>query len=196
MFPRPKRGRSAYPRASPRTVPDPVFPMTQDTLSLSIVVAPEIAADRTAVDRLNERAFGPGRFARTAYRLREGAGGASTFSFVARVSTLLVGANQLTPISCGPAPALLLGPLTVDPAFRGRGVAATLVRVSLDAARAAGHRLVLLVGDEAYYRRFGFGRVQSGRLTLPGPVDPARVLLLELVPGAFDNVAGTVRGAR
>ncbi len=170
--------------------------MADDTLSLSIVVAPETPADRVAVDRLNERAFGPGRFARTAYRLREMAGGRSALSFVARVSTLLVGANQLTAVTCGAAPALLLGPLTVDPAFRGRGVAAALVRISLDAARAAGHRLVVLVGDEAYYRRFGFARVPAGRLTLPGPVDPARLLVLELVPGAFEGVGGAVRGTR
>lgn len=169
--------------------------MAVDALSLSIVVAAEAAADRAAVDRLNERAFGPGRFARTAYRLRE-AGGDPVLSFVARVSTLLVGANQLSAITCGNTPALLLGPLTVDPAFRSRGVAAALVRISLDAARAAGHALVILVGDEAYYRRYGFARVPAGRLTLPGPADPARVLFLELVPGAFDGVAGAVRGAR
>lgn len=167
-----------------------------DTLSLSIVVAPESPADRAAVDRLNERAFGPGRFARTAYRLREMAGGATSFSFVARVSTLLVGANQLTAITCGRTPALLLGPLTVDPAFRSRGVAAALVRIALDAARAAGHGLVVLVGDEAYYRRFGFARVPPGRLTLPGPVDPSRVLVLELLPGAFERVSGAVKGSR
>ncbi len=167
-----------------------------DPLSLSIVVAPETAADRVSVDRLNERAFGPGRFARTAYRLREAAGHEVAFGFVARVSTLLVGANQLTAVGCGGTPALLLGPLTVDPAFRGRGVAAALVRISLDAARDAGHRLVILVGDHAYYTRYGFARVPAGRLTLPGPVDPARLLYLELNPGAFTDVNGSVRGVR
>ena len=170
--------------------------MSDPVLSLSIVVAPEAPADQPAVDRLNERAFGPGRFARTAYRLREGAAYDPSLSFVARVSTLLVGANQLTRITCGGTPAMLLGPLTVDPAFRSRGVARLLMAASLDAARAADHQLVILVGDEAYYKRYGFVRVPAGRLTMPGPVDPARLLVLELEPGAFEGVSGLVQGAR
>ena len=169
--------------------------MTDATLSLSIVVAPATESDRAAIERLNARAFGPGRFARTAYRLREASEHGSSLSFVARVSTLLVGANELTPIACGGVSALLLGPLTVDPAFRTRGVGRALVDISLSAARDAGHRIVILVGDLAYYERFGFARVPAGRLRLPGPVDPARLLVLELVPGAFDGVSGPVRGA-
>ncbi len=169
--------------------------MTDPTLSLSIVVAPQNGSDTAAVERLTERVFGPGRFARTAYRLREGTPPQAALCFVARVSTLLVGANQLTPISCGDAPALLLGPLTVDPAFRSRGVARALMDLSLEAAGAAGHRLVVLVGDEAYYRRYDFARVPNGRLTMPGPVDPARFLYRELEPGAFEGVQGAVRSA-
>ncbi|WP_131115336.1 GNAT family N-acetyltransferase [Lichenihabitans psoromatis] len=166
--------------------------MSDAVLSLSIVVAPEGASDAQAVERLNERAFGPGRFARTAYRLREMAEAPRDLSFVARVSTLLVGANRLTPIRCGTAPALLLGPLTVDPAFRSRGVARSLVDMSLAAAKQQGHKLVILIGDEAYYKRYGFTRVPPGRLTLPGPVDPARLLVLELESGAFEGVSGSV----
>lgn len=167
--------------------------MSDPTLSLSIVVNAATAADGPAIERLSERAFGPGRFARTAYRLREAAGEAGILSFVARVSTLLVGANQLTPIRCGPMPALLLGPLIVDPAFQSRGVARALVDVGLAAGRAAGHRLVVLVGDQAYYSRYGFARVPARRLALPGPVDPSRLLYLELEPGAFEGVAGPVQ---
>ena len=169
--------------------------MTEPSLSLSVVVAREMPADAPAVERLAERAFGPGRFARTAYRLREMAEPDWNLCFVARVSTLLVGANRMTPLAIGAAPALMLGPLTVDPAFRGRGIAAGLVVRSLDAARAAGHRLVLLVGDEPYYRRFGFTRAPVGRLRMPGPVDAARVLWCDLVPGASEEAAGPV-GAR
>ena len=87
-----------------------------------------------AIERLSERAFGPGRFARTAYRLRERAASDPDLSFVARISTLLVGANQMTPVRCGSVPALLLGPLKVDPAFRSRGIGAALVNRSLEAA--------------------------------------------------------------
>ena len=169
--------------------------MTDSALSLSVVVVREAPADAPAVERLAERAFGPGRFARTAYRLREIAEPDWSLCLVARVSTLLVGANRMTPLRIGDTPALMLGPLTVDPAFRGRGIAAGLVTRALDAAREAGHRLVLLVGDEPYYRRFGFARVPAGRIAMPGPVDAARVLWCELVPGAAEGVSGAVGAA-
>ena len=166
--------------------------MTEPSLSLSVHVVREAASDAPLVERLAERAFGPGRFARTAYRLREIAEPDWSLCFVARVSTLLVGSNRMTPLSIGETPALMLGPLTVDPAFRGRGIAAGLVTRSLDAARGAGQCLVLLVGDEPYYRRFGFSRVPLGRLQMPGPVDAARVLWCDLVPGASDGASGRV----
>jgi predicted N-acetyltransferase YhbS len=114
-------------------------------------------------------------------------------SFVARVGTLLVGANRMTRIRCGEAPALLLGPLTVEPAFRSGGIGEALVTKSLEAARENGHRLVLLVGDMPYYGRMGFKPVPQGRLIFPGPVDPERLLYCELVEGAFDGVKGKVR---
>lgn len=145
------------------------------------------------VEKLDERAFGPGRFARSAYRLREGVEPDYGLSFVARVGTLLVGANRMTPIRCGDAPALLLGPLTVDPAFRSGGIGEALVTRSLDAARAAGHRLVLLVGDMSYYGKMGFRPVPPDRLIFAGPVDPERLLCCELVEGALDGVKGRVR---
>jgi predicted N-acetyltransferase YhbS len=162
---------------------------------LTLDVTPLTPADLPQIEKLDERAFGPGRFTRTAYRLREGVGPVPALSFVARVGKFLVGANIMTPITCGGAPALLLGPLTVEPAFRSRGIGERLIRQSLDAARAHGHRLVVLVGDEPYYSRFGFKRVPMGRILLPGPVDPARVLTCELVDGAFEGVKGPVTRA-
>ena len=162
---------------------------------LTLDVTPLTQADLPQIEKLDERAFGPGRFTRTAYRLREGVGPVPALSFVARVGKFLVGANIITPITCGGAPALLLGPLTVEPAFRSRGIGERLIRQSLDAARAQGHRLVVLVGDEPYYSRFGFKRVPMGRILLPGPVDPARVLYCELMDGAFEGVKGPVTRA-
>jgi predicted N-acetyltransferase YhbS len=159
---------------------------------LSLAITPLGPADLPAIEKLDERAFGPGRFALTAYRLREGVAPDMALSFAAHVGTLLVGANRITPILAGGAPALLLGPLTVDPPFRKRGIGDALMQHSLRAARAAGHRLVFLVGDEPYYRRAGFRRVPPGRLAMPGPVDPARLLYCELVDGAFDGVRGTL----
>ena len=150
-------------------------------------------SDLPQIEKLDERAFGPGRFARTAYRLREGVAPDFAMSYVAHVGTLLVGSNIMTPIKCGDADLMLLGPLTVEPAFRSRGIGEALAMRSITAARNAGGRLVLLVGDEPYYSRFGFKRVPAGRLAMPGPVDPARVLVCELVDGAFEGVAGIVR---
>lgn len=160
---------------------------------LSLVSSPLTHADLAAIEKLDERAFGPGRFARSAYRLREGIEPLYDLSFVARVGTLLVGANRITPIRCGDEPALLLGPLTVDPAFRSGGIGEALVMKSLEAGRAAGHRLVLLVGDMSYYGKMGFQPVPQGRLVFVGPVDPERLLYCELVEGAFDSMKGKVR---
>ncbi|MBO0734897.1 MAG: N-acetyltransferase [Methylocapsa sp.] len=160
---------------------------------LSLTLRPQTPADSAAIEKLEERAFGPGRFARSAYRLREGREPDYDLSFVARVGTLLVGANRMTPILCGDCPALLLGPLTVDPPFRLSGIGEELVKCSLNAARAAGHKLVLLVGDMPYYGKLGFMPVPPGRLVFAGPVDPERLLYCELVKGAFEGVEGRVR---
>jgi predicted N-acetyltransferase YhbS len=154
--------------------------------------APLTPDDLTAIDRLDGRAFGPGRFAKSAYRLREGVDPDWNLSFVARIGTLLVGANRITPILCGGKPALLLGPLTVEPAFRSRGLGEALVMKSLEAARAAGHSLVLLVGDAPYYERLGFRPVPRGRLVMPGPVDPVRLLCCELQDGALAAAKGKI----
>jgi predicted N-acetyltransferase YhbS len=87
----------------------------------------------------------------------------------------------------------MLGPLTVEPPFRGRGVGRALLDRSLRDAKARGHRLVVLVGDEAYYSRVGFKAIPKGRATMPGPVDYSRLLVNELVDGAFTDVSGAIR---
>ncbi len=153
------------------------------------------ASDLSAILKLDERAFGPGRFTRTAYRLREGVAPDMVLSCVATIGGMLIGSNIMTPIRCGGADALLLGPLTVEPAFRSRGIGEALAQRSLEIARETGARLVLLVGDEPYYARLGFKRVPFGRLLMPGPVDPARVLYRELAEGAFADVSGQVSRA-
>jgi predicted N-acetyltransferase YhbS len=159
---------------------------------LSLIIRPETAVDADAIERLHERAFGPGRFARTAYRIREGAPHLLDLSFTALVGTLLVGSVRLTPVKAGEQAGLMLGPLTVDPAFENRGIGAALIERALDAARGASHALVLLVGDEPYYARFGFTRVPRGQLVMPGPVDPDRLLAAELVEGSLAKARGTI----
>jgi predicted N-acetyltransferase YhbS len=159
---------------------------------LSVTIRQEAPDDAVPIERLHERTFGPGRFALSAYRIREGVGHSLDLSFTARVGTLLVGSVWLTPTLIGGAKALLLGPLTVEPPFRGRGVAGALIARALEAAKAKGHGIVVLVGDEPYYRRHGFKRIAKGRVKMPGPVDPARLLVAELIEGAFEGVSGAI----
>ena len=160
---------------------------------LSLTILPETPGDAEAIERLHERTFGPGRYARSAYRLREGRGHVLDLSCTARIGTLLVGSLRLTPICIGETPALLLGPLTVEPPFRAHGIGTAMIARALADAKAAGHRLVVLVGDEPFYGKSGFKRIPKGQVKLPGPVDPARLLVAELTPGAFDGVGGTIR---
>jgi predicted N-acetyltransferase YhbS len=160
---------------------------------LSLTVLPEKPNDADAIERLHERTFGPGRFVLSAYRLREHVDHVLDLSFTARIGTLLVGSVRQLPICIGDTPALMLGPLTVEPPFRKRGVGRALLDRALADAKKAGHRLVVLVGDEPYYSRVGFKVVPKGRATMPGPVDYGRLLVAELVEGAFDGVSGEIR---
>ena len=160
---------------------------------LPLTILPETPQDALAIERLHERTFGPGRYARTAFRIREGAGHIPELSFTARIGTLLVGSVRLTAIRIGGTKALLLGPLTVEPPFRERGIGLALIRRALDDARDKGHGLVVLVGNEPYYGRAGFKPIPKGQARMPGPVDPARLLVAELVEGAFAGVSGAIR---
>src|SRR3954454_8145962 len=160
---------------------------------ISLTILPETPDDAPAIEHLNARTFGPGRFAKTAYRIREEVAHIPELSFTARVGTLLVGSVRLSPILIGPAKALLLGPLTVEPPFRDRGIGQALIARALEEAKAKGHRLVVLVGDEPYYGKAGFKSVPKGQIRFDGPVDPARLLIAELSPGAAAGIGGTIR---
>ena len=160
---------------------------------LSVTILTEKPDDAAAIERLHERTFGPGRYARTAYRIREQLSHRLDLSYTARIGTLLVGSVRLTAGRIGETPALLLGPLTIEPPFRERGIGHALIARALACAKTKGHRLVVLVGDEPYYGKSGFKRIPKGRATMPGPVDPARLLVCELVDGAFEGVSGPIR---
>ncbi len=159
----------------------------------AFTILPETTDDALAIERLHERTFGPGRYAKSAYRLRERMPHRPELSFTARIGTLLVGSVRLSPIRIGEARALLLGPLTIEPPFRDRGIGHALIERAVAEAKAKGHRLVVLVGDEPYYGKSGFRRIPKGRARMPGPVDPARLLVCELSDGAFDGVSGPIR---
>ena len=160
---------------------------------LSLTILAETANDAQIIERLHARTFGPGRYVLSAYRLREHVDHLLPLSFTAWIGTLLVGSIRQLPICIGDTPALLLGPLTVEPPFRNRGVGRLLLDRAIGEARAGGHKLILLVGDEPYYSRVGFRMIAKGQVTMPGPVDHRRLLALELADGAFDGVKGPVR---
>ncbi len=159
-------------------------------MTCQLRLAPERAADASLVESLIAHAFGPGRFAKAAERLREGRSPISALSFVAWAGDRVVGCVRLWPITIGEAPALLLGPFAVEEAYRGAGLGAALIRKACDAAAKAGHALVLLVGDEAYFSPLGFSAAPARGVVMPGPVDPRRVLARALIPGAEAALTG------
>ncbi len=158
-------------------------------------IRPEQPADHAEIEALNDIAFGPGRYVRSAYRLRDGVPHDPGLSFVGEANGAVMGSVRLTPIRIGGTPALLLGPLAVAPEWTGQGCGRTLVRTAVEAAREAGHSLILLVGDEPYYGPLGFKRTTRGAVTMPGPVDLDRVLVAELRPGAAEGLAGPAERA-
>jgi len=156
------------------------------------ILRPEQPRDAASVASLIERAFGPGRYAKAAERLREHNTPLFDICFVACLDDRLVGCVRMWPILVGARPAVFLGPFAVEPEFRSLGLGASLIRQACKASGQAGHDLILLVGDSAYFEPLGFRMVPPGRLVLPGPVDPARVLTLALTSGADDGLSGGV----
>jgi predicted N-acetyltransferase YhbS len=163
--------------------------------SLSWQLRPEAAGDAARIAALNESAFGPGRFAKSAYRLREGVAAVAGLSFVAVENGVLRGSVRFWPIRIGGHEALLLGPLAVEMAERGRGIGIALMQAGIEAARQGSWGAILLVGDEPYYAKVGFSRLPPGRVKFPGPVDPNRVLGLSLKAGGLLNLSGQIRRA-
>lgn len=158
-----------------------------------VTFVPELASHDPEIEDINAEAFGPGRFARAAYHIREGGPHRRDLSFVALVDGKVIASVRMTPIAAGAGRALLLGPLAVRPTYKNLGIGKKLVAIALEAARADGWQLVILVGDAPYYAPLGFSRVvPRGQLVMPRPVDPARMLACELTPGALDGFAGGV----
>jgi predicted N-acetyltransferase YhbS len=151
------------------------------------------SADLSAVSQLHALVFGPGRFARTAYRIREGSLPVSRFCRGRFLNAGLIAALRLTPVTIGASgPHLLLGPLAVSGEFAGQGHGRALVAEALAEAKSAGIGVVALVGDLSYYGHFGFARVTPGQIAFPGPVNPARILALELSTGTLASATGLV----
>jgi predicted N-acetyltransferase YhbS len=157
---------------------------------------PESPADLDEVEALYDLAFAPGRQALSSYRLREGVAPVTGLCRLARDEyDAVAGAIRYWPVRLGDRgdPALLLGPVAVHPTRQGEGIGALLIEQTLEDARNLGWTRAVLVGDEPYYRRFGFTRAAAQSLDFPPPTNPERLLALALVPGALDGVCGTVR---
>jgi predicted N-acetyltransferase YhbS len=164
----------------------------------AFVYGPERPDQSAAIEDIHGEAFGPGRFARAAFRIREGGTHDLALSFVALhgPSGRIAGSVRLTHVTIGgQRGALLLGPLAVQPDFKNLGAGRKLMAMAVDAARASGARLIVLVGDLPYYAPFGFKAEGTGGLKFPGPVDPRRVLACELKDGALARYAGMIRHA-
>ena len=156
------------------------------------VIRAERASDVVAREALLDACFGVNRQMRTCQRLRDGRAPAEGLALSVVRQSRLVGTVRLWHVSAGGVPALMLGPLAVDESCRELGMGAALMNHALAAATALGHGAVILLGDEAYYARFGFAALKTGELSLPGPFERDRLLGLELREGALDGAFGTI----
>ena len=157
-----------------------------------VTYLPEAPAHDLQIEHLNQEAFGPGRFARAAYKIREGGPHERMLSFVALHDGNVIASVRMTRIAAGEGRGLLLGPLAVRPAFKNLGIGRHLVKIALEAAGKAETPLVLLVGDEPYYGPLGFRRVPRGQVSMERPVDLDRVLAVELAPTGLDRFRGLI----
>ena len=158
-----------------------------------IMIRQERPKDIGAREALLDEAFGEARYRKSSERLREDRLPAEGLSFAACDGKRLIGTARLWDVACGPDKrALLLGPVAVADGCRNRGIGAELVRRAIEAARKLGHATIVLVGDAAYYSRFGFSAEKTGALWMPGPFERHRLLALELKSGALDGACGMI----
>jgi predicted N-acetyltransferase YhbS len=156
-------------------------------------ITTEQPGDGPEVEKLLDLSFGPDRLGLTAYRLRADVPAVAELCFILRGARLLCASIRYWPIVIdGQHPALLLGPLAVGQAWRGRSLGKTLIRHSLARAKVLGHQAVLVIGDVDYYRPYGFSTDFTVDLSLPNPVEPGRFQGCELVPGALTGLSGPV----
>ena len=157
-----------------------------------MMIRDERACDENAREDLLDSVFGAERREKTCERLRDGQAPARGLSLVAEIDGRVVGTVRLWHVKAGERDALLLGPLAVARDCQSRGIGSRLIRAALNRAAAQNHQAVILVGDAPYYERFGFSSELTGDLDLPGPVDRARFLALELQVGALRGATGAV----
>jgi len=159
---------------------------------ISINLRREQRDDFWEVEALYDLAFAPGRTALSSYRLREEVAPLADLCLVARdADDILAGVVRCWPVHVGAALAVLLGPIAVHPTRQGEGIAALLMMNCIDAAKRAGWQRMMLVGEYAYYKRFGFEHLSD--VVMPPPTNPERVLGLALQSSAWADVTGKVQ---
>ncbi|MBB4955407.1 putative N-acetyltransferase YhbS [Agrobacterium vitis] len=165
----------------------------------SFKIDAETPADVVAREALLDRVMGVERTKKSSEKIRRGRIPAEGLALVARDRKgHVIGTVRLWNIEAGvnheghAVDALLLGPLAVDCTVEGKGIGSALMRTALQEAKLRGHGAVLLVGDAAYYERFGFLATKTAHLVMPGPFTRERFLALELVSGWLDGVAGMI----
>ncbi|MER0237468.1 N-acetyltransferase [Fulvimarina sp. MAC8] len=146
----------------------------------SIIYRLEMPADGETIEAIAEDAFGPGRYVRAAERVRELYPIVSSLCFVATDGEAIAGSVRMTDFPPAPERALMLGPLAVRPHLKGRGIGKALMRHAAKRAKDEGYRAIYLVGDAPYYALLGYRAIEPGRVVMPRPADPSRVLMLEL----------------
>jgi predicted N-acetyltransferase YhbS len=157
-----------------------------------LVYLTEDASHDAAIEHINEEAFGPGRHTRAAARIREQGPHDLSLSFICADDGETIASVRMTPVVAGSLVGHLLGPLAVRPSHKSRGIGRELVRIAIEAAKRRGSEGVILVGDPPYYGPLGFEKVAHYVLTFPGPVDPARVLVVPLARDAHARLKGTI----
>lgn len=165
-----------------------------DIKPLTFAILAEQDADIAAREVLLDAAMGPKRRKKSSEKIRRGRKPSEGLSLVARdAHGNVVGTVRLWDIAVAEAPALLLGPLAVDPVQKSAGIGSALMLHAISEATRLGHSAIVLVGDAPYYGRFGFSADKTGGLAMPGPFEKHRLLALELVPGALDGACGVIR---
>ncbi|TDW26831.1 MULTISPECIES: N-acetyltransferase [Rhizobium] len=157
-----------------------------------LVYLTEDASHDAAIEHINEEAFGPGRHARAAARIREQGAHDPSLSFICTDDGETIASVRMTPVMAGDVKGHLLGPLAVRPSHKNMGIGRELVRIAVEAARRKGSEAVILVGDPPYYCPLGFEKVAYNALAFPGPVDPARVLVVPIAEDAHQRLKGII----
>ena len=161
---------------------------------MMVTIRHQRPGDTEAREALLDQAFGKTRDRKSSQRLRDGRRPAEGLAFIAAEGRRVVGTALLWNVACASGqPALLLGPVAVAADCRKHGIGTALVRHAITAARRLGHTAVILVGDAPYYSRFGFRAEKAAALSMPGPFERHRLLVLELVSGTLDGASGMIR---